>query len=154
MVQHAGVHEKGTFNLQTLMNSIKQDEDCEKTGAVALFVGVARGEDNDGHKVKKLVLEAFEEKAKETLENICTDLQKRKGIVDVQIHHLLGEFNVGEDLVYVAVAGSHRQEVFEVLREAVERYKHEAPIFKKEQIIDKTGKYTEAWVSEVKHGQE
>jgi molybdopterin synthase catalytic subunit len=148
MAKHAGVHEKGTFNLQTLMASIKQREDCEKTGAVALFVGVARGEDNDGHKVKKLVLEAYEEKANEIFEKICTDLQRRTGIVDVQIHHLLGEFNVGEDLVYVAVAGSHRQEVFEVLREAVERYKHEAPVFKKEQIVDKTGKDTGAWVSE------
>ncbi len=154
MTQRAGVHEKGTFKLQTLMDSIRQREDCEKTGAVALFVGVARGEDNDGHKVTKLVLEAFEEKANEILEKICADLLLRKGIVDVQIHHLLGEFNVGEDLVYVAVAGSHRQEVFEVLREAVERYKHEAPVFKKEQIVDKTGKNTGVWVSEAKHGQE
>ena len=55
MTQHAGVHEKGTFNLQNLMNNIKRTEDCEKTGAIALFVGVARGEDNDGHKVKKLI---------------------------------------------------------------------------------------------------
>jgi molybdopterin synthase catalytic subunit len=154
MTKHAGVHQKGTFNLQTLMDSIKQREGCEKTGAVALFIGVARGEDNDGHKVKKLLLEAYEEKANEILEKICTDLQMRKGIVDVQIHHLLGEFNVGEDLVYVAVAGSHRPEVFEVLREAVERYKHEAPVFKKEQITGKTGKATETWVSEAKHSQE
>ena len=75
--------------------------------------------------------------------------------MDVQIHHLLGEFSVGEDMVYVAVAGSHRTEVFAVLREAVERYKHEAPVFKKEQIIDATGKTTETWVSErTKHSQE
>jgi molybdopterin synthase catalytic subunit len=153
MILHAGVHEKGTFNLQNLMDTIKKTEDCEKTGAIAVFVGVARGEDNDGNKVKKLVLEAYEEKANEVLEKICLDLQKRNGIVDVQIHHLLGEFNVGEDLVYVAVAGSHRPEVFEVLREAVERYKHEAPVFKKEQIIDKKGKATETWVSEAKHCQ-
>ena len=39
-----------------------------------------------------------------------------------------GEFNVGEDLVYVSVAGSHRTDVFPALREAVERYKSEAPI--------------------------
>jgi molybdopterin synthase catalytic subunit len=153
MILHAGVHEKGTFNLQNLMDTIKKTEDCEKTGAIAVFVGVARGEDNDGNRVNKLVLEAYEEKVNEVLEKICLDLQKRKGIVDVQIHHLLGEFNVGEDLVYVAVAGSHRPEVFEVLREAVERYKLEAPVFKKEQIIDKKGKVTETWVSEAKHSQ-
>ena len=66
----------------------------------------------------------------------------------MQIHHLLGEFNVGEDLVYVSVAGSHRPEVFEVLREAVERYKHEAPVFKKEQVLDDKGGKQTSWVSE------
>jgi molybdopterin synthase catalytic subunit len=101
-----------------------------------------------GQKVQKLTLEAYEEKATEVLENICDVLQNRPGIVDVQIHHLLGEFNVGEELVYVSVAGSHRSEVFSVLREAVEQYKHEAPIFKKEKVIDTEGKSQETWVSE------
>jgi molybdopterin synthase catalytic subunit len=68
--------------------------------------------------------------------------------MSVQIHHLLGEFKVGDDLVYVAVAGSHREEVFNVLREAVERYKSEAPIFKKEHIVDEKGSADEYWVSE------
>jgi len=148
MTKNAGVHEKGKFTLQQLMDSIKQSENCEKTGAIALFIGVARGENNEGQKVQKLSLEAYEEKANEMLEDICVDLQKKPGIVDVQIHHLLGDFNVGDDMVYVSVAGSHRQEVFSVLREAVERYKHEAPIFKKETIVDAEGKTQETWVSE------
>ena len=59
--------------------------------------------------------------------------------MNVQIHHLLGEFKVGDDLVYVAVAGAHRTDVFPVLREAVERYKSEVPVFKKEHIITKQG---------------
>ena len=75
-------------------------------------------------------------------------MSRKPGIVDVQIHHLLGEFNVGEDLVYVSVAGSHRTDVFPVLREAVERYKSEAPIFKKERVTDAKGSATEFWVSE------
>jgi len=82
------------------------------------------------------------------LEKICDDLGKKPGIVDVQIHHLLGEFSVGEDLVYVMVAGSHRKNVFSVLEEAVERYKKEAPIFKKEYCIDDKGETTAYWVSE------
>ena len=154
MSGHAGVHAKGTFNVQNLLDSIRQNGDYEKTGAIGLFIGVARGEDNEGNKVKKLTLEAYEEKADEVLEKICIDLQQKQGIVDVQIHHLLGEFNVGEDLVYVSVAGSHRPEVFAVLREAVERYKHEAPVFKKEQVTDEKGKTVESWVSEGKHSQE
>jgi len=148
MSYHAGVHEKGTFSLNELMDSIRKKEDFSKTGAIGLFIGIARGEDNEGQKVEKLTMEAYEEKANEVLDNICNDLQRKQGIVDVQIHHLLGEFNVGEDMVYVSVAGSHRPEVFSVLREAVERYKHEAPVFKKEQVIDKQGAKHETWVSE------
>jgi molybdopterin synthase catalytic subunit len=153
MTQHGGVHEKGKFSLTDLMENIRKNRDFAKTGAIGVFIGVARGESNENQKVEKLTLEAYEEKADEVLEKICGDLQKKPGIVDVEIHHLLGEFNVGEDMVYVSVAGSHRPEVFSVLREAVERYKHEAPVFKKEQIIDEKGKVRESWVSEEQHGK-
>jgi molybdopterin synthase catalytic subunit len=145
---HAGVHEKGKYSVNELIESIRKRQDFAKTGAIGLFIGVARGENNEGKEVQKLTLQAYEEKANEVLENICEDLQGNPGIVDVQIHHLLGEFNVGEDLVYVSVAGSHRPEVFSVLREAVERYKHEAPVFKKEQIVDSKGVSKASWVSE------
>jgi len=142
------VHEKGTFSASDLLGNMRKSENFEKVGALALFIGVARGETLEGEKVQKLTLEAYEEKANEVLAKICADLAQRPGIVNVQIHHLLGEFDVGEELVYVLVAGSHRTDVFPVLREAVERYKSEAPIFKKERVIDAKGSATEHWVSE------
>ncbi len=144
----AGVHEKGTFSVSDLINNTRRSSNSEKAGAMALFIGVTRGETLEGEKVQKLKLEAYEEKANEVLGNICDDLSKKPGIVDVQIHHLLGEFNVGDDLVYVLVAGSHRTDVFPVLWEAVERYKSEAPVFKKEYIVDAKGSASEYWVSE------
>lgn len=115
-----------------------------------MFIGVVRGETLQGEKVQKLMLEAYEERANEVLAKICSDLRKKPGIVDVQIHHLLGEFSVGEDLVYVLVAGSHRQDVFPILEEAVERYKREAPIFKKEYVTTAKGEKSVYWVEESK----
>ena len=150
MTADVAVHEKGKFSVLDLLNKIKKSANYEKIGAIALFIGVARGETLEGEKVQKLILEAYEEKANEILMKICNDLSKKPGIVDVQIHHLLGEFNIGEDLVYVSVAGSHRSDVFPVLREAVERYKNEVPVFKKECIIDAKGSVSEYWVSEKK----
>lgn len=144
----AGVHQKGTFSLFDMINQAKSKQGFQKAGAIALFVGVVRGENLKGEKVQKLKLEAYEEKANEALANICNDLKRRTGVVDVQIHHLLGEFDVGEDLVYVLVAGSHRRHVFAVLKEAVERYKKEAPIFKKEHIINSKGKQVAYWTTE------
>jgi molybdopterin synthase catalytic subunit len=145
---NADVHEKGTFSAQDAINNIKKDPNYSKAGAIALFIGVVRGETFENEKVEKLTIEGYEEKAKEVLTKISNDLVQKHGIVNVQIHHLLGEFNVGDDLVYVAVAGSHRTDVFPVLREAVERYKSEAPVFKKEYITDNKGSPSEYWVSE------
>ncbi len=147
---NAGVHEKGTFNAQDVIDNIKKDPNYSKAGAIGLFIGVVRGETLESEKetVKGLTIEAYEEKADQVLANISEELSDKPGIVNVQIHHLLGEFKVGDDLVYVAVAGAHRTEVFSVLREAVERYKSEVPVFKKEHIITKQGNVSEYWVSE------
>ncbi len=148
MPSKAGVHDRGKFSFQEAIVNMKDKSDFPRAGAVAAFIGVVRGETEKGEKVEKLMLEAYEEKANEILTMICNDLRKRPGIVDVQIHHLLGEFSVGEDLVYVVVAGSHREDVFPVLEEAVERYKKEAPIFKKEYLTAKKGGKAAYWVEE------
>ena len=144
----AGVTKKGKFSLLDMIKNVKSKTDFQKAGAIALFIGLVRGETLKGDKVQKLELEAYEEKANEILASICSDLKKKQGIVDVQIYHLLGEFSVGEELVYVLVAGDHRKNVFPVLEEAVERYKKEAPIFKKEYIMDRKSKTRAYWVTE------
>ena len=149
-LKHAGVHPKGTVALLDVIESVRKHPDYKKVGAMALFVGVVRGKTKEGESVKRLQLEAYDEKADETLEKICTDLKRKKGIADVQIHHFTGQFELGEDLVYVLVAGGHRESVFPVLQEAVERYKKEAPIFKKEYVKDKKGKTKAYWISERK----
>lgn len=145
-----GVHEKGTFTVQDALDNIKKDPNYPKAGAIGLFIGVVRGETLESEKetVEKLTIEAYEEKADQVLAQISKELTQKPGIVNVQIHHLLGEFKVGDDLVYVAVAGAHRTDMFPVLREAVERYKSECPVFKKEHIKTKMGKTSEYWVSE------
>lgn len=142
------IHEKGALTIERLITEVKSNPDFQKAGAIAIFIGVVRGEKPNGDIVQKLEIEAYEEKADEVLSRICQDLKMRKGVVDVQIHHFSGEFNVGEDLVYVLVAGAHRENVFPVLKEAVGRYKREAPIFKKEQVITKDGKVKSYWVAE------
>jgi len=149
---HVGVHEKGTFSVFDLLKSVKDRRDFRKAGALAMFIGVVRGKTPDGETVKKLSLEAYEKKANEVLTNICDDLRRKAGVIDVQIHHFVGEFDAGEDLVYVLVVGAHRQDVFPVLEEAVNRYKKEAPIFKKEYVTDKRGKTKSRWVSEGETG--
>ena len=148
-MEYVGIHKKGELSLSELIKSVKEKADFHKAGAMAMFVGVVRGETVGGENVEGLELEAYEEEANRILGGICEELRKREGVVDVQIHHFVGEFGVGEDLVYVVVAGAHRENVFGVLREAVERYKHEAPVFKKEHIVNEASISGESyWVSE------
>ena len=146
-LDYVGIHQKDEYTLSELLKTIKDRADFHNAGAIATFVGVVRGNSLDGENVEGLELQAYEEQANKVLGGIRDELMKRDGIVDVQIHHFVGEFSVGEDLVYVAVAGGHRNQVFDVLREAVERYKSEAPVFKKEHIIGDSGKES-YWVSE------
>ncbi|MCZ2856180.1 MAG: molybdenum cofactor biosynthesis protein MoaE [Candidatus Bathyarchaeota archaeon] len=146
----AAVHKKGTLSISNLLENTRKKPDFYKVGAIATFIGVVRGETKEGKTVKGLELEAYKGKADEVLQNICKELQAKESIVDVQIHHFTGKFHVGEELVYVLVAGGHRNNVFPVLEEAVERYKREAPIFKKETITDKKGAVKSYWVNEGK----
>jgi molybdopterin synthase catalytic subunit len=150
MVDSVGVHSKGAVSLVNALKSVKDKPEFNKAGALAIFVGVVRGQTIKGEKVEKLELEAYEEQANKVIDNICRDLKKEKKIIDVQIHHFLGSFEVGEDLVYVLVAGAHRHNVFPILEKAVERYKREVPIFKKEYVTDKTGTTKSYWVTEHK----
>jgi len=141
---------KGKTLVETI-SELKRKPSYQKVGAIGAFIGVMRGETSEGDEVTGLRLEAYEERAEEILEGICRDLRAREGIIDVQIYHSLGDFSVGEELVHVVVSGGHRREVFETLELAVERYKKEAPIFKKEIIIDRdTGKRKEYWTQEKK----
>ncbi len=141
------VHRKGTIKLNDVIRMAKANEEFLKVGAIGLFIGVVRGETKGKKVVKKLELEAYESEASRILENICDDLKQSDDIVDVQIHHMVGEFGVSEELVYVLVAGAHRSAVFPVLEEAVERYKEEVPIFKKESIVKGNGEES-YWVGE------
>ena len=143
------IHKKGTINLLDEIKKIKASPNFKKAGAIGIFIGVVRGESQKEEKVKKLKIEAYEEKANETLSKICADLKKNKGIIDIQIHHLFGEFDVSDDLVYVLIASSHRENMFPIFEKAINRYKKEAPIFKKEYISD--GKNEKSyWVTEKK----
>jgi molybdopterin synthase catalytic subunit len=151
MITKAGVHRKGTIKLADIIENTKQTKDYCKTGAISLFIGTVRNQTRN-RRVTKLELQAYEEQADKTLQEICKDLRKKEGVTDVQIHHLLGTFKPGEELVYVLVAGTHREKVFPTLREAVERYKKEAPIFKKEHTVNRRGRPQAYWASEQQSG--
>ncbi|MFQ6065412.1 MAG: molybdenum cofactor biosynthesis protein MoaE [Candidatus Bathyarchaeia archaeon] len=139
-----GIHRKGEVSLVDLIRDVRADSDIYKAGAIACFVGIVRGVAKDGGEVKKLEYETHEKAAVKSLNKIISDILNRPGVVDIRIHHNIGELEVGDDIIYIVVAGKHREDVFQALRDAIERVKKETPIWKKE--YSTLGEY---WVSEV-----
>jgi molybdopterin synthase catalytic subunit len=87
MIQHSGVHEKGQFNLLDLINNAKRNEEFVKAGAIAVFIGVVRGETFEGKKVVNLKMEAYEEKANEVLTTISKELSKKPWFMFLWLVH-------------------------------------------------------------------
>jgi molybdopterin synthase catalytic subunit len=144
-----GIFKKGELSFEQVLQDLRDVPDFKMAGGIGVFIGVVRGRTLEGHKVTKLEIDSYEEGANSALSRICSELAAREGIVDVRIYHIVGQFEPGDDLVYVLVLGAHRAGIFEALREAVERYKHEAPFFKKEYLVDKeTGEPIARWVEE------
>jgi len=143
-IKRTGIDKKGMLSLQDLIDFAKTNPKSDHIGAMATFTGIVRGYTHEGNNVQKLELEAYEEAAEHALQTIADELRKEPGIVDVLIHHLIGTFTIGEEIVYVVVTGRSRKEVFSTLMTAVERYKHEVPLWKKEYLKD--GK--RYWISE------
>lgn len=141
-----GIYEKGTVSVIELINEIKTHPDAWKIGAINVFIGMVRGETKTHQRVSKLVIDSYREKASEALRRICHGLKKNEGIIEVIMCHLVGEFEVGEDLVYVAVGAAHREELIPVIQEAIDLYKSEAEIWKKE-FLENGSNY---WVTEGK----
>lgn len=143
-IKRTGIDKKGMLSLQDLINFAKKNPKNDQVGAIATFTGVVRGYTHEGDTVQKLELEAYEEAAEHALQTISDELRKKRGIVEVLIHHLTGTFSIGEEIVYVVVTGKSRKDVFSTLITAVERYKTEVPLWKKEYL--KNGR--RYWISE------
>jgi molybdopterin synthase catalytic subunit len=106
-----------------------------RDGAVCLFVGVVRNE-NDGRAVSHLEYEAYEEMALPVMEEIERETRARWPVTQVALVHRLGRLEIGEPSVAVAVTSPHRKEAFEACRHAIDALKSRAPIWKKEFYAD------------------
>jgi MoaE-MoaD fusion protein len=94
-------------------------------GAIVTFQGVTRD-------VDALTYEAYAEMAEPRIEAILTECAERHGLRAIAAEHRVGEVPLGEPSVIVAVSAAHREEAFAGAREAIDRIKAEAPIWKKE----------------------
>jgi molybdopterin synthase catalytic subunit len=94
-------------------------------GAVVVFEGVTR-------EVEALEYDAYSEMAAERMTAILAEVQAAHGLTGAAAEHRVGRVPLSQPSVIVAVSAPHRAEAFAGAREAIDRIKAEAPIWKKE----------------------
>ncbi|MBD3212391.1 MAG: hypothetical protein GF311_07270 [Candidatus Lokiarchaeota archaeon] len=138
----SGIYRKGEVDFPMIIEGIKTNKEIKKAGSILSFNGIVRETSKDGQPVESLIIDAYAELANKSIDKICRDIKQIDGIIDIKIIHLKGEFNISEDLVYVVVASAHRDEGFKALRKAVERYKSEIEVWKREELVDGSSEWT------------
>lgn len=94
-------------------------------GAIVSFQGTTRS-------VARLDYEAYREMAEARMARILAEGIERHGMRAAAAEHRIGSVPRGEAGVIVAVSATHRSEAFAGAREAIDRIKAEAPIWKRE----------------------
>ncbi len=105
-------------------------------GGVATFLGIVR-DHHQGHRVKGLAYSAYEPMAEAVCGEIVAEAEARWP-VRVSLRHRLGELEIGDVSVAIAVAGDHRDEAFSACRYVIEELKRRVPIWKRETLSDGT----------------
>jgi len=100
-----------------------------ETGAVASFLGLARGERGAA---TALELEDYPEFTLAEIEAMAAGASRRFGLQDVTIIHRLGAIAPGEAIVLVLTAAAHRRAAFEACDYLMDYLKSRAPLWKRE----------------------
>lgn len=132
----SGIYKKGEINFSDVINSIKNQKNFPEAGSILTFTGIVRNSSINGKEVTRMQIDSYDELANKKIQEICNELLEFPGLINIKIIHYKGEFNVTDDLVHVIIASAHREEGFKVLRKAVERYKKELTVWKKELYKD------------------
>lgn len=114
----------------------------EEDGAVLLFLGTVRNR-AEGRAVSGMRYDVYEEMATQVLSAIAAEAGERCGARRLAVVHRVGELELGEISVAIAVSTPHRAEAYEASRYVIEEIKKRLPVWKKERYVDGDA----AWVA-------
>jgi molybdopterin synthase catalytic subunit len=100
-------------------------------GGISLFVGTVRDHDH-GEDVVRLSYSAHPSAAAE-LRRVAEKVAASYSVTAVAAVHRVGDLDVGDLAVVVAVSGPHRGEAFDACRALIEELKASVPIWKHQQ---------------------
>jgi len=107
-----------------LIEKIKSHPQYHQVGMILCHNGVVRGSSRDGRRVTELTVQVDRDR----LEEIFSDIRKRPGIVEALAEVKEGTLKVGDDVMYVVIAGDFRENVFSAIQDAVNQIKSDATL--------------------------
>ena len=116
---------------------------ADQDGASLLFLGVVR-DHNDGRSVGGVRYDTYEEMAAEVLSEIVDEAARSAGTHRIAAVHRVGELEVGEVSVAIAVSSPHRAQAYDASRYIIEEIKKRLPVWKKERYSDGVEEWVEA----------
>lgn len=107
-------------SIEALVGQIKASPDYPKVGMILCHNGVVRGTSRDGREVDGLRMSVDKTK----LNKIIARQKARDGIVEILVEINEGNFlKVGDDVMYLVVAGNIRENVLAVLTDTLNEIK-------------------------------
>jgi len=125
-------YKRGLFDMRIaeLLRRIKNHPDFDRVGMILCHNGVVRGFSRDGRRVTGVKVDVDHER----LDELIREMKARPGITDILAEVYEGKLSVGDDIMYVLVAGDIRDNVFPVLVETVSRIKKDV-VKKEEELV-------------------
>ena len=115
------------IDIEEILESVKSPA----SGGIVTFLGTVR-DNAEGHSVAKMSIEVYEEMALKQLGAIESEAREKFGIHKIAMVHRYGDLEVGDNIVFIAVAAGHREEAFKACRYVIDKLKQRVPIWKKE----------------------
>jgi len=118
------------------------DELAGVHGANVVFLGRMR-DFNDSAAISEMELEHYPGMTEKYLESIADQAKQQWGILDLMIVHRVGQINLADTIVLVAVWAAHRAHAYEANQFIMEALKSKAPFWKKETLADGSTRWVE-----------
>ncbi|MFT0695661.1 molybdenum cofactor biosynthesis protein MoaE [Acinetobacter bereziniae] len=122
------------------LESFDPIQNFPECGGIGFFIGTVRNH-HEGKAVKSLKYTSYAPVSEKMIRQIEQEIQQQFAVPYVRVIHRIGTLDIGEKAIIAVAYAAHRREAFAACEEAVERVKHEVPVWKEEFYQDGSSQY-------------
>jgi molybdopterin synthase catalytic subunit len=112
---------KKALMIDRWIEEIKRKANSEELGMILVHNGIVRATSKSGKSVRGMKLSCD----KERLDSIVLTLKQKPGVVDIRVWINAGDLQVGDDIMFLIVAGKFRTDVLPIFEELLSVIKRE-----------------------------